>query len=307
MANGTPFPYDPHLTSIAIAVKPTGMIADEVLPRLGVGKQDFKWRFYDLKQGFNVPDTRVGRRGVPNEVTFTGEERTDSTVDYGLDAKVPNDDITNAAGTQFDPLGEAVEGTSLLIDLGREVRVSNTVFNTANYDADKVEVLASGNKFSDSSSDPLAILDEALDAPLMRPNTIVLGRTAWKSLRRHPKVVSAVYKNSGTSGLVSAADLAEILEVEKILVGKARVDTTNKGQPLNLQTAWGPHCALLYINTTRDQATWGWTAEWQNKLATQRPDPDIGLRGGIKARVGESLRELVSAPSLGYYLPDCAA
>ncbi|MGV8796604.1 hypothetical protein ACV373_31930, partial [Pseudomonas aeruginosa] len=61
--SNAPFPIDPELTAIAIAYRNGRMIADEVLPRVPVGKQEFKFWKYDLAQGFTVPETLVGRCG----------------------------------------------------------------------------------------------------------------------------------------------------------------------------------------------------------------------------------------------------
>ncbi|MFV9531212.1 hypothetical protein ACNUIM_32135 [Pseudomonas aeruginosa] len=69
--SNAPFPIDPELTAIAIAYRNGRMIADEVLPRVPVGKQEFKYWKYDLAQGFTVPETLVGRKSKPNEVEFT--------------------------------------------------------------------------------------------------------------------------------------------------------------------------------------------------------------------------------------------
>jgi len=105
----TPFPTDPVLTAIAIAYRNGRLIADDVLPRTLVGRQEFKWRHYHLADGFTLPDTKVGRKSAPNRVEFGHKEETSSTEDYGLDAPVPQSDIENASGTGVDPLGTAIE------------------------------------------------------------------------------------------------------------------------------------------------------------------------------------------------------
>ncbi|HEJ3333875.1 TPA: phage capsid protein, partial [Pseudomonas aeruginosa] len=96
---------------------------DEVLPRVPVGKQEFKYWKYDLAQGFTVPETLVGRKSKPNEVEFSATDETSSTEDHGLDAPVPQADIDNAP-TNYNPLGHATEQTTNLILLDREARTS---------------------------------------------------------------------------------------------------------------------------------------------------------------------------------------
>jgi len=48
------FPVNPVLTAIAIAYRNRRMIADDVLPRTDVGKQEFKYLQHDLGEGFTV-------------------------------------------------------------------------------------------------------------------------------------------------------------------------------------------------------------------------------------------------------------
>lgn len=100
--SNAPFPIDPELTAIAIAYRNGRMISDEVLPRVPVGKQEFKFWKYDLAQGFTVPETLVGRKSKPNEVEFSATDETGSTEDHGLDAPVPQADIDNAP-TNYNP------------------------------------------------------------------------------------------------------------------------------------------------------------------------------------------------------------
>ena len=48
--------------------------------------------------------------------------------------------------------------------------------------------------------------------------------------------------------------------------------------------------------------TFGYTAEFENRIVgTIQDDPDIGLRGGIRVRVGMSVKEKVIAGQLGYF------
>src|SRR5690242_2969427 len=131
MANA-PFPIQPHLTAIAIGYRNPLLIADGVLPRVPVGMQEFKYLKHTKEEVFTLPDTRVGRKGRPNEVDFTATEVTDKTEDFGLDDPVPQNDIDNAP-VNFDPLGRATEGIADLIALDREKRAADLVFTSANY------------------------------------------------------------------------------------------------------------------------------------------------------------------------------
>lgn len=304
-----PFPIDPALTAIAIAYSNGRMIADDVLPRTPVGKQEFKYLEHSLGESFTVPDTKVGRKSAPNQVEFSATEKTASTEDFGLDAPVPQSDIDNAPAN-FDPRGHATEATTNLIVLDRELRTSALVFNEANYESSNVDTLVGEDQWSDPDSDPLGAIIEALDGVVMRPNIGVLGRAVSTVLRRHPRIVKAYNGNSGDEGLVPLKFLADLFELDALYVGESRVNIARPGQSVNLQRVWGKHASFIYrdrMASTTSGATWGLTAQWGGRIAGSVVDRDIGLRGGERVRVGESVRELVIAKALGCFFKNAVA
>jgi hypothetical protein len=304
-----PFPIDAELTAIAIAYRNGRMIADEVLPRVTVGKQEFKYSKFNLADGFTLPDTKVGRKSAPNQVVFNATEETASTEDYGLDAPVPQADIDNAPAN-YDPLGHATEQTTNLIVLDRELRVSKAVFNTANYSQDNVQTLSGSSQWSDDSTDPLTDITDALDSVVMRPNIGVFGRRTSTVLRRHPRVVKAYHGNAGDEGMVPLQFLADLLELESILVGEARLNIARPGQNPNLERVWGPHAAFIYrdkLANANSGTTFGFSAQWGTRISGSVTEPNMGLRGGQMVRVGESLKELVIAPDLGFFFENAVA
>ncbi|MGH6879285.1 phage capsid protein [Hypericibacter sp.] len=301
-----PFPIQPELTGIAIAYKNNRLIADDVLPRVPVGVQQFKWWQYNIAEGFSVPDTKVGRRGAPNEVEFSATEQAGSTSDYGLDDPVPQADIDNAP-KGYDPLGRAVEGVTDLIGLDREVRVSGLVFANASYQAANRTTLAGTSQWSDFvNSNPISAIMGALDTLLIRPNTMVLGRSVFTQLAQHPKIVKAVLGNAGDSGVATRENIAQLFELNKVMVGESWLNTAKKGQAATYARVWGKHASLLYIDPlanpqSQSRVTYGYTAQWGTRIAGSMPDSKIGLRGGQRVRVGESVAEVIASIDAGYF------
>lgn len=309
----TAFPINPTLSAIAIAYtnRADSLIADSVLPRVPTGMK-FSYTKYDATQGYTVPQTKVGRKSEPNMVDFGGTPVPDECADYGLDDLIPNSEIQAfdempkpASGGPIDPKQISTMLLSNLILLDREVRVANTVFNAANYLAGQQQTLSGTSQWSDyANSNPLNVLLSALDTPLVRPNKLIIGRAGWTALRQHPKVVQAVYKSQQSAGTISREQLAELLELEEICIGSAFVNTARKGQPAAYNRTWGKHAALIYSNTEAamtGQPTYGFTAQFGTRIAGDIPEPKSGLRGGVRIRCGESVKEVICAPDVGYF------
>lgn len=313
-----PFQPAPQYTAIALAYQNKELIADQVLPRTTVLARDFKWDLRTKAESFTVPSTLVGRKGQPNEVEFTAVEQTSSVADYGLQFVVPNEDIEAAASKPgLDPLGRHTEGTTDLILLDREKRVADIVFAAATYPAGNKVTLSGTDQWSDFSSansDPVADILGAAEGMLMRPNTLVLGSQVAFQLRRHPKVIAAVFPQGGNAaqgGVASWQAIADLLEVDRILIGKAWINTAKPGQTATMVRLWGKHAALLRINPLAgvrgNDISFGMTAEYGSRVAFTRPDPDVGLRGGVRGKVGESVKELITAPDCGYFFENAVA
>ena len=312
-----PFPIQPRYTAIAIAYKnPDGsLIADDVLPRIQpIGGEPFKWLKYNRSEGFRVPNTMVGRKGVPQEIEFGATEETASTQDYALDDFIPHKDVqaaeasAAAGGPRYDPRAHAIEYIMNLIELDREVRVAGIVFDRDTYPASNREVLAPADQFDAyDTSDPIGVIEDAKQQTLgYEPNTMVMGNVVWTKIRRHPQIVKAVRPSSSSGeGIVSRQEFAELFEIERFLVGKALFDTTRKGQDPNLQPAWGPHIALFYHNpnaNTQRGVTFGLTVPRATRIAGSIPDQKRGMEGGYTVRAGEALKELILAPDVGYLI-----
>lgn len=304
-----PFPENPEHTAISITYKNGRMIADEILPRVPVGKSSFKYQVYDLQEGFLVPDTLVGRKSRVNQVEFSSDEKTASTNDHALDWVVPKDDVDNAPDN-YDPRTHHVEETTNLLLLDREIRTSNLVFNADSYSNDNKSMLSGSSQWSHESSKPLHVITDMLDDVIMRPNIAVFGRRTATHLRRNRSVVRAYNGTMGDDGMVPLAWLADFLELEDIYVGEARLDIARRGQSPQLARAWGNHASFLYRNklaNTQGGATFGLTAEYGQRVATETFDPDIGMRGSHRGRIGESVKELITAPDLGLFFENAVA
>lgn len=308
-----PFVVTPELCAVAVMYKNGKMIADEVLPRVPVDAESFKYQKYPQGEFFTVPETRVGRKSQPNQVEFSSTEQTDSTQDYGLDDAVPNKDVKNAMAqsSMTDPRKRAAMGLTELIVLSREVRAANLVFNPASYGAGNQSTLSGTSQWSDyANSNPQAAIMDALDLLVMRPNIAVLGRSAWTKLSQHPKICKAVFGNNTDAGVVTRAQVAALLELDDVLVGEGWVNTARRGQPVNMQRVWGKHASFLYRNMTADTqygVTFGMTAQFGERIGGEIEDPDIGVHGGVRVRVAESVKELVTANDLGYYFQNAIA
>ena len=306
-----PFPVDATLTAIAIAYKNPDitLIADDVLP-ITPTSAEFKYLKYDLAQGYTIPDAKVGRKSQPNQVSFSCTEVNDKVIDFGLDDVVPNDDI-EADNQGVDPLGTAVMYLTGLVNLAREARAAALVFNAASYVAANQATLSGTSQWSDAvNSDPVAAISDALDVPVMRPNIGIFGQATWTKLRRHPKIVQAIKNTNQGSGMVSRAEFAEFFELQQVLVGAGFANQAKPGQAVSMARMWGKHAAFIY----RDRAsgpqagiTYGFTAQFGNRIAGTMDKPELGLKGCQLVRSGHQVKEVVCAPDLGYYFQNAVA
>jgi hypothetical protein len=316
----TAFPVNPELTAIAIGYKnrDIDLIADMVLPRVDrVGKQ-FRYTRYTAADAYTVPNTRVGRKSEPTQVDFGGTLVNGECIDWGLDDLVPNDEIAAweammrpSSGGPVSPLAKSTSLITSLLQLDREVRVANLIFNAATYPGGNTVTLSGVNQWSDfANSNPLQVIMAALDIPLFRPNTLVFGQQTWTQLRQHPRIIQAIYGTAQTGGVVTREQVASLFEVRQILVGASFVNTARRGQAPTYARVWGKSAAALYVSpdaADADQPSFGFTAQFGTRIAGVIDAPTKGLRGGQMVRVGESVIEVISANDVGYFWQNAVA
>ncbi|MBN8486378.1 MAG: hypothetical protein J0M20_01395 [Burkholderiales bacterium] len=315
-----PFIVQPHLTAIAIGYRQGNLIADMVAPRTPVFTKDFSWQKYELAEQFTVPETRVGAKGQPNQVDWKSTPVSDSVVDHALDAPVTNESIeqfqrAQAAGlapNAVDPLIKATRLVRGLVATRREQRVATLMTTLGNYASTNRTTLSGTSQWSDyTNSDPHYAMMMAMDGMIIRPNTLVLGRAVFTVLSLHPKIKSAIYGSvNGNQKAVTREALAALLELDNVHVGEGWLNTAAKGQTPNITRIWGKDAALVSINADADTEsglTFAQTAEFGSPVAGTIEDSDIGMRGGVRVRSGESVKEFVSANDLGYLFKAAAA
>lgn len=322
MSTNQPSQTNPRLTQIALAVLPTGMIADKVLPRVPVPAEQFRYTKFSESTFFNIPNTFIGRKSKPNEVEFGGTLVDDSTVDWGLSAVVPLKDIQNYQNglVTVDPRSTNTIGTMRAVILGREQRVANFLFTLGNYASSLRTTLSGTAQWSDTvNSDPIGDIINARDSMIVKPNILVLGRKVASTLQRHPKVVAAILGNMGVgaaekaSGLISLSALAAFLELERIEVGESFFNSAKEGQAAVMARLWGNHASLLRIDSMMSSLnenimpSFGVTAQNGSTEVRTVTDMTIGAKGAEQIIVVEQLKEIQLWQNAGFFFQNAVA
>ena len=299
------FVENASLTAVAIAYRndDVSLVADDVLPRIPTARK-YSYQEYNEAQSFTVPNSRVGRRGTPNQVELEGTEKKGEVEGYALDSPVDNVTYEESKKEGIDLRKKAIELVTDLVNLDREIRVADKVTDPANYHNDLKTALAGTDLFTDPNSDPMGLIEYYLDECWMRPNQLTFGQPAWTAFRKHPKVVKAFNGNSGDEGRATRKWVAEQLEIKRIIVGDSRVNVKRPGETAVLARTWGDSVTGQYINkaaSTVGGVTFGFTAVHGKKVAGTLK-ANMGLRGGFLCRSGEEVNEHIVAWRVGFLI-----
>ncbi len=306
----SPFPVTEEQLAVAVEYRNKAFIADEALPVVRTGKQEFSYQTFEKKDSFTIPKTESSRKGGLNTLELSGTETTDKTIDYGLQALIPQNDIDN---TEFDLVNHYIQKIMELVNLDHEKRVADMVFNSSNYASGNKTTLSGNSQWSDfTNSTPLKDILDGFDACLMRPNVGIIGQQVWTKLRQHPDVVKAIGGNSGDSGIVPVRAVADLLELDELYIGSANYNTANRGQTFSKAFLFGKHACFFYRDTAsipQLQTSQFFTAQFGDPVVYTAPlNPgDLGLSGGVKVVAGRRLKEVKTATDLGYLFINAVA
>lgn len=237
---------DTALTNVCVAYRNTDLIADEVAPPIAVRKQSDKYFVYDPDREFlrATPDAR-SPGAEANEVNFQLSSDSYFCEDHALEAAIPDEERENAD----PPLQPDIDRTEMLADkiaLNREIALENLLRTNANIQGTSLDPL---DWWTNPDSDPLAQIRDArhvvLGSALRRPNVAILPYAVFDALRNHPKVVERIKYT--TAGVVGEELLAQLLDLERVLVPRSFKNVARRGQAPTCVPVWGNTAWLLYV------------------------------------------------------------
>lgn len=233
---------DPVLTSLAIGYSNEQLVGDQLLPFVLVDKEGGKIPLFG-KEHFKVYSTERALRAKSNRINPEDIGEVDIALDehdleYPIDYR---EDAESAFPLQARATNAVVEG----IRLRHEKMVADMVQNPANYAVGNKLALAGASCFTDATSDPEGVVSDAKAAVrakvIKEPNTMVIGYSAWRTLKKHPQLKAILSDNRPR--LVQLSDLREIFEIPNIVVGRA-VYASDAGATVDL---WADNLVLAYV------------------------------------------------------------
>lgn len=277
-----PTPGDVHvntpLTNISIAYMQSAanFIGTSAFPNIPVQKQSDRYYTYD-RGDFNRDEMQ---ERAPGTESAGGGYNVDSTPTYFCRVyafhKDVHDQVRANADSALAPDREATQFVTQKAMIKREKVWAASYFKTGVWGKD-INGVASGASagtseihWSDASSTPIESVRAAKRAVLEKtgyePNKLILGKPVYDALLDHVDIIDRLKygQTSGAPAMANRARLAELFEVDEIMVSKAIENTAAEGASETSAFILGKHALLCYATPTPglQTPTAGYTFSW---------------------------------------------
>lgn len=289
---------DAALSNLSLAYKNHSYIADLVVPAVPVGKStDLYWVYG--KEGFRAPDSKRGKGAKANAITWGLSTSTYSTEYHSLREFLDQDELDDQ-DPGIDLRADSVMLETELLKLRREVDAAALLFNATNMTG-YTGALAGSTQWSHTDSTPILDVEtqrgNIIKRTGQRPNTLILGYEVFAALKSHPKLLDALkYTNLG---VVTTQLMAELFEVDRVIVGMAAQDTAAEGQAESMSYVWGKYALLAYINPNPGRKMLSLAYSFQKMNLQTQVYKEEGLDGEW-VETGEKYDQKLIAPAAGY-------
>lgn len=303
---------DQTLTNLSVKYRNEDLIGTQLMPVVSVGKLSARYMTYSKRDRLAGPDDQVSGRSEANEIAETRSFDTYSCKSYALRQYLEATDLLN----QDAPLNEMADLIAAIndqLELKEEMRIASILTTTGNF-AGNTNTLAGTAQWSDFTtgvSDPMKDIQAALAGIWSGFGaTRLVGYCSldvYNTLRRHPKVLDVL--KYVQPGYPMRQALANLFDLDDILVGKAWKDTANIGAAASYSKVWGKFFGVLRVanNPTTQSAAFGHTFRMGQKVTSEWFDPKLGVDGGYWGKVGFHEDHKIVAADTGWLIAGAIA
>lgn len=279
MPNRADMHIDKALTNISVQYfqDTAGFVAGQVFPMVPVQKQSDRYFVYKKEDWFR--DDAAER--APGTESAGGDYDIDNTPTYfcrkyAFHKDVVEEDRANA-DDPLTPDEDAVQFVTDKILLNRENNWARTFFKKGVWEHDYAGAAAAAegkivywDDYANSTpiEDITKMATEQSEVTGKRPNVLVLGRKAYDALKNHPDFLDRVKYTQ--KGVVTTDLIAQMFDVEKVLVANAIQNTAPKGQAAKMSFILGNNVLLCYTTNAPKikTATAGYTFVWTGLMGS---------------------------------------
>lgn len=233
------------LSTLSVMYKNDTLVGEKLFPPIPTDKDSNLYFIYGQENFRTFKDDRApGSRS--REVEWTLSNTSYNTSEHALSQPIADEDRNNADA----PLRLESDATEILTDmimLRHEKSVATSATTTSNY--------ASGNsgaapvKWDDyAGSDPLEdgrSIRSIIHSNIARnPNLMIIGKQVFEVMKNHPKLIERIKYSQ--KGILTVDLLAELFEVDEVVVGGALEVTSKEGQTVSKSYMWGKNVIFAY-------------------------------------------------------------
>lgn len=265
-STGRDLHIDRLLSQMAIGFMENETIAGTIAPVVTVDKQGDAYTVFSRADALRREEDKRSPGTEANKITRTISSDTYYAQNYALKAMVTIEDRENADPVfRQNLINDNAAYVTRKLQLNWESRVASLVFNTSNVGSSagvgsEWDAAAS----SDPIGDILTAMDNAEDLTGTRPNKMVMGNDAWRTLRRNDQILNRIFGTNNGGGFPNVAQIANLLDIPKIIVGRAYENTANEAQAEVLAKMWSDNALLCYTPDTpsRDLPSFMYSYRW---------------------------------------------
>ncbi|MDR7537435.1 MAG: hypothetical protein QN183_13850 [Armatimonadota bacterium] len=251
-ATGRDVHHDAPLSTLAFKQfqgTDAGYVAGQLFPPVAVDHETDRYYLIDPDSWLRIAPALRARRASPARVEFRVSSDAYAVRGYALAGEIALEDLAN----QDRAIRLREQTTALVVNMlarDRENRVASMVTSGTNLGS--YVSLTGTAKWSDyTNSDPVSDVNSGhafIESRTgLHANTLVLDKDTYRVVRRHPAVLEAAFGPGRAQGLPAADRLAEVFEVDRILVAAGVKNVAAETAPASLVNIWGYNAILAYV------------------------------------------------------------
>jgi len=254
-----PTPRDVHvdaiLSNISIAYTNDTYIGEQIFPAVKVDKQSDKYYIFDQEHWFRDEAKLRAPGGASEGGGFSLSTDTYFCQEFAWHDVLPDEVKRNADSIlRIETAKVNFVTEKILLKIEREI--ASKVQTHGNWG--NSTQLSGTSQWSDyDNSDPIADIETGIqtvqDATGQPVNTMVLSVAVWRKLRHHPQLLDRLAVTSLRTATLDT--LKALVGVDKILVGSALYNSSNRGVTASYSHIWNKNVWLGHVSKSPARET----------------------------------------------------